>query len=172
MKTTSLKTYARPAVILATVALLGAGCGDQPPPADERAEADPAPAPVTEITITGDDMMRFDPTEFTVRAGEEITLTFHNIGEMPKEAMGHNLAVLQATMDPGTFAAAAIRHPANAYIPPEYEDQVIATTDILGPGEIETLVFTAPPEPGEYPFVCSFPGHTPAGMKGIMTVIP
>ena len=125
---------------------------------------------VTSITITGNDRMEFDITRFAVPAGAEITLIFDNIGRMPKEAMGHNLAVLDKDMDPNVFAAAAIRHPLNEYIPPEYADKVIATTAILGPGESETLVFTAPTEPGEYPYVCSFPGHTPAGMKGIMVV--
>jgi len=144
---------------------LVAACGAP----DDSATASP---PVTEITITGDDRMRFAPTEFTVRAGEEITLTFENIGRMPKESMGHNLVLLTAEANANTFGNAGARHPQNEYIDPQYEHWVIATTRILGPGEQEVLVFTAPSEPGEYPFVCSFPAHTVAGMKGIMTVVP
>ena len=34
-------------------------------------------------------------------------------------------------------------------------EDVIAATKLLGPGENETLTFTAP-EPGDYQFVCSF----------------
>ncbi len=124
-----------------------------------------------QIIIEGTDTMRFIPNQFAVRAGAEITLIFRNTGVMPKESMGHNLAVLDGTVAPNTFSAAAISHPANEYIPPDFEDKVIATTPILGPGEEETLVFTAPAEPGEYPFVCSFPGHTEAGMRGVMTVV-
>ena len=45
---------------------------------------------------------------------------------------------------------------------------VIAATKLLGPGESETISFTAP-EPGDYQFVCSFPGHF-AMMRGIMVV--
>ena len=146
------------------VSLSACGQAEPPEPAEPELEL------VTSITITGNDRMEFDITEFAVPAGAEITLLFDNIGVMPKEAMGHNLAILDKDMDPNTFAAAAIRHPRNEYIPPEYEDKVIATTKILGPGEQEVLIFTAPTEVGDYPYVCSFPGHTPAGMKGIMKV--
>lgn len=149
--------------------VLSAGCGE--PGTAPGVEAPPADEPVTSLVITGNDRMRFDQTRFVVRAGDEIELTFRNIGRMPKETMGHNLAILQRGVVVNDFAMAAVAHPENAYIPPQYEDQVIATTAILGPGEEETLVFTAPEEPGEYPFVCSFPGHTMAGMQGIMVVI-
>ena len=33
----------------------------------------------------------------------------------------------------------------------------------------ESLRFMAPTEPGEYPYICSFPGHW-AIMKGVMVV--
>jgi azurin len=74
---------------LSALLLITAACGGGDAPATSAAEA-----PVTEITITGDDRMRFAPTRFTVRAGETITLTLDNIGRMPKESMGHNLAIL------------------------------------------------------------------------------
>lgn len=127
--------------------------------------------PVSTITITGNDRMRFEPKAFTVKAGSEITLTFENIGRMPKATMGHNLAIIEPGVSVQAFADAAMGHPATAYIAPQYAHQVIAATAVLGPGESETLVFTAPAEPGDYPFVCSFPGHTPVGMVGLMTVV-
>lgn len=130
-----------------------------------------APEAVTEITIQGNDRMRFHPTHFTVRAGETITLTLENVGRMPKETMGHNLAILEKSVNANAFAAASIGAAPQDYIAPEYADRVIAATGILGPGETEVITFTAPAAPGEYPFVCSFPGHTPAGMKGIMEVV-
>lgn len=157
---------ARTLIICAAFGILWAGCGRGDDPA-----ATPAAEPVTEITITGDDLMRFAPRRFTVRAGETITLTFDNIGRMPKESMGHNLAIIHKSQNANAFAAASIGHPANEYIAPSLEQYVIAATKVLGPGETEVIVFQAPTEPGEYPYVCSFPGHTPAGMVGIMEVI-
>ncbi len=150
---------------LGAAALLLFGCGR-----DNGTAAD-AGEPVTEITITGNDRMRFAPTRFTVRAGETITLTLDNIGRMPKESMGHNLAIIDKSLNANAFAAASIGYPAEEYIAPEYADRVIAATKVLGPGESETITFTAPAETGEYPFVCSFPGHTQAGMRGIMVVV-
>ena len=32
-------------------------------------------------------------------------------------------------------------------------------TKLLQPGEVETITFTCP-SPGEYPYMCMFPGHT------------
>jgi azurin len=154
-----------------SAALLLAGCGGGSPTEVQQPQgADPAVA-VTSITITGNDQMRFSPTEFTVKAGSEVEVVFHNIGRMPKETMGHNLVILQKGTNGVSFATASIRHPDNAYVAPELENQVIAHTAVLGPNERETLTFTVPSETGDYPFVCSFPGHTPAGMVGVMRVI-
>jgi azurin len=161
---------------LAAAAALLTGCGG----GDGANNAAPRPAtpaqPTTDqaqgqrIVITGNDRMQFDRTEFTVQAGSEVTIEFRNVGTMPKQAMGHNLVVLTRGTDPMAFANAAMRHTQNEYIPPEMQANVIAATRVLGPGESQTITFTAPTETGDYPFVCSFPGHTPAGMRGIMKV--
>jgi azurin len=39
------------------------------------------------------------------------------------------------------------------------------------PDQNATVTFTAPTTPGEYPFVCSFPGHW-VTMRGILRVEP
>jgi azurin len=127
-------------------------------------------APGTNIVITGNDLMQFSVNEFTVKAGSEVTVQFRNIGEMPKAAMGHNIAFLTRGTDPDAFSASSQRHPDNEYIDPALMDKVLAATRILGPGEEQTLRFTAPRQPGDYPYVCSFPAHTMAGMKGVMKV--
>jgi azurin len=151
-------------VCLAAVAAVTGGCGRGEQPA---ASAGPV---VSEIVITGDDRMRFAPTEFAVARGSEVTLIFRNIGSMPKESMGHNLVILTPGTDPNGFAAASIRFPARSYVAPDLENRVVAVTPVLGPKEEHRLVFRVPDEPGDYPFVCSFPGHTPAGMRGVMRV--
>src|SRR5260221_114923 len=48
---------------------------------------------------------------------------------------------------------------------------VIAATKIVSPGVLETLAMKAPAEPGEYPYLCTFPGHGTI-MRGIMRVRP
>ncbi len=161
---------------LAAAAVLLSGCGGSA--TDSGAAAAPQPAPAkTEpaknagpVTITGDDMMKFNLAEFTVKAGSEVTVVFKNIGKMPKEAMGHNLVILQKGTDPMAFATASMRFPKEEYVAATMKDSVVASTRVLGPGESQTITFTAPSATGDYPFVCSFPGHTPAGMRGLMKV--
>lgn len=163
-----------PGLLSLAAALFLAGCGggsqtevEQPQPEPGGGEASANGA----ITITGNDQMKFSPTEFEVKAGSEVEVVFRNIGSMPKESMGHNLVIIEKGGDALAFATAAMSHPDKEHIPPEQEDQVIAHTKILGPGEEETLTFTAPDETGDYPFLCSFPGHAAAGMVGTMTVV-
>ncbi len=67
-------------------------------------------------------------------------------------------------------ASAAATQARYAYLPPQFAASVLAASKLLGPGESETIEFTAPGLPGKYDFVCSFPGHAQAGMKGTLTV--
>lgn len=122
------------------------------------------------VTITGNDSMQFDTREFTVKSGEKVELEFKNIGKLPKIAMGHNLVILKKGISSLKFGQKVMSMGANATNPlpePSMVD-VIAATKLLGPGESETITFTAP-ESGDYQFVCSFPGHF-AMMRGIMVV--
>ena len=121
------------------------------------------------IAITGNDTMRFDTTGFEVNAGERVRLVLKNVGKLPKVAMGHNLIILKKGVDLATFAQSALTAAATDYIPAEKMDDIIVHTKLLGPGESDTIEFTAPSVPGNYDFLCSFPGHW-ALMKGIMTV--
>jgi azurin len=50
------------------------------------------------------------------------------------------------------------------------KDKVIAATGILGPNETSEVTFTVPAASGDYPFLCSFPGHCVTGMKGVLVV--
>ena len=44
----------------------------------------------------------------------------------------------------------------------------MAFTKVIGPKQTADVTFAAP-APGEYPFICSFPGHYML-MKGTLTV--
>ena len=122
-----------------------------------------------EISIKATDDMKFDKVEFTVRAGEAITLHFTNAGVLPLETMGHNVVVLEKDADVKTFATASARAKETDFISNLYLTDIVAHTQLLGPGESETIQFTLK-EPGEYTFICTFPGHWIA-MKGTITAI-
>ena len=48
-------------------------------------------------------------------------------------------------------------------------DDVLFYTRLLEPQKSETIYFEAPSVPGDYTYVCSFPGHA-ASMQGTMRV--
>jgi azurin len=125
---------------------------------------------VTVIEMTGNDRMKYNLEAFSVPAGSRVKLNFRNVGKMPKSVMGHNVVFLIAGVDSGAFATAAAAARDNGYIPVQFKDQILAHTNLLGSGESDTIEFTAPDISGEYEFLCSFPAHLFAGMRGVMTV--
>ena len=60
--------------------------------------------------------------------------------------------------------------PQSSYIPAALKAQVVASTGLAGPGETVQVTFRAPKVPGKYEFICTFPGHYLAGMKGVLVV--
>lgn len=140
------------------------------PAASTPAPAAPAAPAALVVEITANDAMKFSVTRIEASAGQQVKITLRNIGTMPKQAMGHNLVVLKKGTDIKAYADAAMMAAATEYIPAAKADQVIAHTKLLGPKQSEEIVFTAPAEAGEYPFICSFPAHFLAGMKGVLVV--
>lgn len=147
-------------------------------PADQTETTEPStegePAPVTPATeenvlvIEGNDQMQFSTNELKAVAGKLIKLTLKHVGKIPKEAMGHNLVILQEGTDQAAFALKANDAKATDYIPESEKASVIAHTKLIGGGEEDTIEFTIDKK-GTYPFICSFPGHV-AMMKGVLIV--
>lgn len=127
-------------------------------------------AEAVRVEIEGNDQMKFNVTEIVAKAGQEVIVTMKNVGTMPKVSMGHNFVVLKNDIEPDKFVEASMMHMGNEYIAPDLKGHVIASTKLLGPGESDTVTFTAPAEPGEYVFLCTFPGHYAIGMKGVLKV--
>ena len=124
------------------------------------------------VDITGDDFMKFDVTSFEVKPGQQVTVRLKNVGELPKEAMGHDWVLLAKQTDARIFVDAGIPHPEPDYIAIGQSGYVLAKTKMLGPGESDSVTFIAPSEPGPYDYVCTFPEHYISGMKGVMTIRP
>ncbi len=129
-------------------------------------------APPKTVEIHAGDKMRFDVTAFEAKPGQKISVTLKNVGTTPKFSMGHNFIMLDRSVNVGnvsTFLDKASTEAAHDYVPPDSKD-VLAHTKLLGPGESDTVTFNAPQIPGEYLYLCSFPGHYSQGTKGFMTV--
>jgi azurin len=131
--------------------------------AAERAPA----AEAFELHIASDgDELAFKPDRLTCPAGVAVRLFFHHAGEIIHDP--HDWVLLK----PGTemrFLADADRQPdETAVIPPGDAGLVLAASGLCALGETVVVDFVAPP-PGDYPFVCSIPGHGET-MRGILSV--
>lgn len=122
------------------------------------------------IKIKGTDRMKFDVTNINVIPGEKIRLVLTTVSKLPKTAMSHNVVVLKKGTDAEAFANASAMARENDYIAPDMQDKIIAATDLAGGGETVEVTFTVPDEVGSYTYICSFPGHYLAGMKGTLNV--
>lgn len=158
-------------IIVLSVAVGLISCGKETPKKTVSQEVEQQVVNVTsnEIELKGTDDMKFDKSEFTVKAGEEVTLKFTNAGVLPIETMGHNVVVLEKDADVKTFATASAKAKETNYISDLYITDIIAQTKLLGPGESETIKFTLKEE-GEYTYICTFPGHWIA-MKGVIKAV-
>ncbi|MEJ1237764.1 PVC-type heme-binding CxxCH protein [Chryseolinea sp. T2] len=112
--------------------------------------------------------MKYDKTSFEVPAGKPVQIVFEN-----PDFMQHNLVIgAQGSLKIIGKAADAIAADAKGaemnYVPRISE--VLFSTRLVNPQETITLSFIAPSNPGEYPFVCTFPGHWSI-MNGLMKVV-
>ena len=130
--------------------------------------------PPKTVQVQADDKMRYDLTAFEVKPGQKVEVTFKNIGTTPKFSMGHNFVVLDRSINTGNvqaFLDKASMEAAHDYVPPDAKE-VLAHSKLLDPNETEVVTFNAPYVPGDYLYLCSFPGHYSQGTKGFMTVKP
>lgn len=121
------------------------------------------------VEISATDQMKYDTTDITVKVGQPLTITLTNNGSLPKAAMAHDLVVLRPGTDAVAYVAESSKHAAEDYLAPDLADKVLRATKLLGPGESDTITFT-PKAAGTFEYVCTFPAHYAAGMKGTITV--
>lgn len=121
--------------------------------------------------ITGDQVGEYVLLEGIEAApGEELRIELTTVSNLPPTAMSHNLAVVEMGTDLDAFARASITARDNGYIAPDFEEQVIVATNMLGNGETDSVTFTVPETVGEYDYLCTFPGHFAGGMVGTLVV--
>ena len=111
--------------------------------------------------------LEYDTEAIEAKAGSELTIRFINTATSPM--MTHNVVVVEKQEDVDAVGRAAITAQENDYIPPTHEDKIIAYTPLAAPGETVEVTFTVPP-PGEYPYICTFPGHYVA-MQGTLIAV-
>jgi uncharacterized cupredoxin-like copper-binding protein len=112
--------------------------------------------------------LSFDVKWFAVEAGRPVQIVLFN-----PDAMPHNLIVgAPGSLDAIGTAGSSLPMPtdpdAKAFVPDL--PTVLFATKLVREGETDRLGFTAPSAPGEYVFVCTFPGHW-VRMYGVMLVV-
>lgn len=111
--------------------------------------------------------MLYTVTRFEVKAGQPVKLELTN-----PDVTQHNLVIVQpgaamAVGMAGNLMAAQKDGIKKSFIPES--DKILHHTTLLAQAETQVLRFKAPPTPGEYPYLCTFPGHWVI-MRGVMVV--
>lgn len=122
------------------------------------------------IEIEVADNLKFNPATIQARPGERLRIVLKSVGKMPRTAIMHNVVLLKKGATPSVFVDRSRAAPEAGYIDPALKDQVLASTAMIAAGETAEVTFEAPPQAGEYTFVCTFPGHFRFGMKGLLAV--
>lgn len=122
------------------------------------------------VKLKAVESMAYDIKVIQAKPGEALKVTLTAVGSMPKAEMAHNFILLAKGTNVDAFVMDASMARDNGYIPKAKMASVLASTKLAGGGETVEVVFNAPKEPGEYTYVCTFPAHYVAGMKGKLVV--
>jgi uncharacterized cupredoxin-like copper-binding protein len=126
-------------------------------------------AQVSIVELNVGDNMRFTPAVIEAHPGQRVRIVLKAVGKLP--ALAHNGVLLKKGTAPKDFIDKASKATEETgSIPPTMNAQVMAASALVKPGESAEVTFEAPVEPGEYTFICSFPGHFGLGMKGQLIV--
>ena len=111
--------------------------------------------------------LKYDKEMIKAKAGEGLELKFVNM-----DGIQHNLVLIKpgTAEKVGTAADKMMSDPNAAkkhYVPDMPE--ILEFTPVLASEEAFIIHLRAPSEPGDYPYICTFPGHWRV-MKGVLRV--
>ncbi|MDB4380377.1 c-type cytochrome [Mariniblastus sp.] len=117
---------------------------------------------------TVEEEMRYDVPWFAVQAGTDIQIILKN-----EDLMAHNLVItmpeaLQTVALQAAAEGPTIGPSGKQYVPDSSD--VLFGTEMVSAETQTRVTFRAPSTPGEYPYVCTFPGHW-MRMYGVMVVV-
>jgi len=112
--------------------------------------------------------MKYDLKTFSVQAGKPVELVFENPDFMQHNLLITDIGKLEVVGKAADKMAADPKAAERQYVPDIPE--VLFSTKLVNPQETVRLKFVAPTKPGDYPFVCTFPGHWLI-MNGVMKVV-
>ena len=111
--------------------------------------------------------LKYDKTLIEAKANEPMALTLKNVDVMP-----HNLVIVSPgsarKVGDASFKMLSDPKAGDKNYAPDLSE-VLHVIPVIEPGKRHVLHFRAPKKPGDYPFLCTFPGHWMA-MNGILRV--
>lgn len=105
------------------------------------------------------EQMRYDTARIVVEAGKPFEVIFENEDMMP-----HNIVFVQPTSRQAVAESAQLMkmdqldRQGRAFIPKD-DKRILEASKLLEAGQKQRLRIEAPKTPGEYEYVCTFPGH-------------
>jgi azurin len=161
-------------VLCVLTLLVALAPGSQTPAPKPASKTPAAPAAAAKgartVELTGGDDMKYNTTTINAKPGETLHVVLKSTGTVPKIAMAHNFVLLKLDTDIDAFLKSAMNARETDYVPADQKAQVVASTKLAGPGETVEVTFKVPAKAGTYPYMCTFPGHYTAGMKGQLVV--
>jgi len=116
---------------------------------------------------TDGDFLAFMPDELSCATKARVRVVFHHAGR--RVTQQHNWVLVAPGTQSAVEQAAAQAGEKQGWLP-QNDRRILAATPLCNPGETVTTEFIAP-APGDYPFICTYPGHG-ADMRGVLHVRP
>jgi azurin len=108
----------------------------------------------TTITIKAiGSTLEFVPPRISAKTGTRLRIRFVNEGTLP-----HNVVLPRSEDDIDVLVQAAYAAAETGFVPLGMQEKIISHTALVSPGQTAELTLTVPP-PGEYTYICLFPGH-------------
>ena len=138
-----------------------------PTPSPVATAVQPMEKPTAEFKIAAvANTMTFDVTSFTVSAGQKVHVVLTNNASI---RLPHNWVLVKPKSEAAVAAAGIPKGEAGGYLDTSNENVLAYTPMAKDHGGTSEVTFTAPTTPGDYPYICTVPGHY-LKMKGVLTV--
>ena len=125
-------------------------------------------APVRYVDLlveTDGDLLEYKQKSLSCPSGAHVRLTFRHTGKYV--SFEHNwVLILPGSFDAVTAGALAAGEEKGWL--PRGDKRILAATPMCGKGQVAMVEFVAPAA-GDYPFICSYPGHAQS-MWGVLHV--
>ena len=103
------------------------------------------------------DQMLFNKDRIAAQAGKAVEVVFENGDIMPHNFVITKPGALEEVGLLGESTATSADAISRQYVPAS--PKILVASRLLNPRESQKIAFTAPSQPGIYPYVCTYPGH-------------